>query len=569
LKKAKVVAAIDFGTYGSGFAWSPISERNKIASARQVITELKWPGAPMPTPKNLSALATRPDGTVEAWGYDARKRWNAAAIRHSAEDISYFHAFKMRLIDEEHAEDAVFTVTAYLGKLVEYATERIKASGYDADDIRWCLTVPAIWTDFQKQVMRKAAEAAGLPAEKDRLIFALEPEAAAHYARVSGLRTSGLSGGRATLMSPKSRFMVVDCGGGTIDITSYRADADNNLEEIGNDCGGPYGSDYLNRAFVAEVLLARFASWTRMRELATDSPAGFASLVEGWEKEKTQVEFPVVGEIYIPMPAALHRILTDSELRTLGEKQDGIADTIVVSEDETAAIFDRIVSKVLELVDKQLGEMQLQRRGNKGDEIIVLVGGFGASKYLQTRLQEHVTNRATVIIPPDPGVAVLEGAVHYAYDPQIIARKTKLTYGIASSREFKVGIDPASKRFEDDMGRVMCSGYFSIFVNAQQIVRAGKCISNSFIPVYGDQTKLSIKIHATKNPKPRYVDEDGVLELGNMVVDLSSVMHKRMQDRSVQVSMFFGETELRVQAVLEGTDEVLQATLELAPQEWE
>jgi actin-like ATPase involved in cell morphogenesis len=569
LKKAKVVAAIDFGTHGSGFAWSPISERNKIASARQVITELKWPGAPMPTPKNLTALATRSDGTVEAWGYDARKRWNAAAIRHSASDINYAHAFKMGLMSEDCAEGIVSTVAAYLAKLVEYATERIQASGYEADDIRWCLTVPAIWTDFQKQVMRKAAEAAGLPAEKDRLVLALEPEAAAHYARVSGLRTSGLSGGRASLMSPKSRFMVVDCGGGTIDITSYRADADNNLEEIGNDCGGPYGSDYLNRAFVAEVLLSRFSTWARMRELATESPAGFSSLVEGWEKEKTQVEFPVAGEIYIPIPAALHRTLTDSDLETLSEQQDGVIDTIVVSEDETAAIFDRIVSKVLELVDKQLGEMQLQRRGARGEEIIVLVGGFGASKYLQARLKEHVAGRARVIIPPDPGAAVLEGAVHYAYDPQIIARKTKLTYGIGSSREFRPGIDPLSKRFEDDRGRAMCNDYFSVFVNAQQIVRAGRCVSHSFVPIYGNQAEMSIAIHATRKLVPRYVDEDGVSELGKMVVDLSSVMHKRLEDRSVEVSMFFGETELRVQAIVKDTQESLEATLELAPQDWE
>lgn len=523
----------------------------------------------MPTPKNLTALATRSDGTVEAWGYDARKRWNAAAVRHSSNDINYAHAFKMGLMSEDRAEGIVSTVAAYLAKLVEYATERIQTSGYESDDIRWCLTVPAIWTDFQKQVMRKAAEAAGLPAEKDRLVLALEPEAAAHSARVSGLRTSGMSGGRASLMSPKSRFMVVDCGGGTIDITSYRADADNNLEEIGNDCGGPYGSDYLNRAFVAEVLLSRFSTWARMRELATDSPAGFSSLVEGWEKEKTQVEFPVAGEIYIPIPAALHRALTDSDLETLSEQQDGVTDTIVVSEDETEAIFDRIVSKVLELVDKQLGEMQLQRRGAKGEEIIVLVGGFGASKYLQARLKEYVADRASVIIPPDPRVAVLEGAVHYAYDPQIIARKTKLTYGIASSREFRPGVDPLSKRFENDRGRALCDDYFSVFVNAQQIVRAGKCVSHSFVPVYGDQTKMSITIHATRKLMPRYVDEDGVNELGKMIVDLSSVMHKRLEDRSVEVSMFFGETELRVQATVKGSQESLEATLELAPQDWE
>ena len=29
------------------------------------------------------------------------------------------------------------------------------------NDIRWCLTVPAIWTDYSKEVMNQAAQYAG------------------------------------------------------------------------------------------------------------------------------------------------------------------------------------------------------------------------------------------------------------------------------------------------------------------------------------------------------------------------------------------------------------------------
>ena len=425
------------------------------------------------------------------------------------------------------------------------------------------------WDRFSEQTMREAAKRAGLPSENDRLILALEPEAAAHYARVSGLRTTGLSGGRATLMSPRSRFMVVDCGGGTVDITSYRADTNNNLEEIGNDCGGPYGSDYLNRAFVEEVLLSRFSSWNRMRELATTSPAAFASLIESWEKEKTYVEFPVTGEIYIPMPAALHRTLTSDDLEVLGSKQNDITDMIVVTEEETSSIFDNLVANVLQLVDKQLTDMSLQRRSTKGDEIIVLVGGFGASKYLQKRLQEHVSSRASVIIPPDPGAAVLEGAVHYAYDPQIRARKTKLTYGVNTGPEFVVGLDPESKRFIDEFGVARCHDRFNIFVNAQEVVRVDRCVSQVLHPVNPTQSQTSMEIYASKKLRPRYVDEEQVIRLGEIYVDLAGVMKEKFEDRSVKVSMFFGETEIRVQATVEMTGEVLHTNIKFEAQDWE
>jgi hypothetical protein len=291
--------------------------------------------------------------------------------------------------------------------------------------------------------------------------------------------------------------------------------------------------------------------------------------VEAWEKEKTQVEYPVAGDIYIPIPAALHQLLTGEDLETLRQKQSGVTDTIVVSEEETTSIFDHVISGALGLVDKQLGEMQAQRRGSKGQEIIVLVGGFGASRYLQARLSEHVAGRASVIIPPDPGAAVLEGAVHYAYDPQIIARKVKLTYGIGTSTAFRQGVDPENKKIKDDRGRVLCINRFGVFVKSQEIVRIGKSVSDIFIPLRGDQDVMSISIYATREQDPVYTDDAGVSGLGEMMVDLTSVMRERLEDRSVEVTMFFGETELRVQAQVKGTEETLETTLQLFPQDWE
>ena len=53
------------------------------------------------------------------------------------------------------------------------------------DEIRWCLTIPAIWQDVDKQLMRRAAQQAGIIKDADRdaerLILALEPECAALY----------------------------------------------------------------------------------------------------------------------------------------------------------------------------------------------------------------------------------------------------------------------------------------------------------------------------------------------------------------------------------------------------
>ncbi|KAI2557402.1 heat shock protein family A (Hsp70) member 12A, partial [Homo sapiens] len=58
-------------------------------------------------------------------------------------------------------------------------------SEFENSDVRWVITVPAIWKQPAKQFMRQAAYQAGLasPENSEQLIIALEPEAASIYCR--------------------------------------------------------------------------------------------------------------------------------------------------------------------------------------------------------------------------------------------------------------------------------------------------------------------------------------------------------------------------------------------------
>ena len=53
------------------------------------------------------------------------------------------------------------------------------------EDVRWVISVPAIWKASAKQFMRQAAYEAGLISQDfpDQLVIALEPEAASIYCR--------------------------------------------------------------------------------------------------------------------------------------------------------------------------------------------------------------------------------------------------------------------------------------------------------------------------------------------------------------------------------------------------
>ena len=123
--------------------------------------------------------------------------------------------------------------------------------------IRWVLTVPALWTEDQKQFMRRASLQAGIIDELNstNLLLCLEPEGASIQSREEAepaLRSQ---------MVQNSVCMVLDCGGGTVDITVHKLLC--NPEEqfvcdelLPSDGGTDWGSKFVDEAF--EKFLAEF-----------------------------------------------------------------------------------------------------------------------------------------------------------------------------------------------------------------------------------------------------------------------------------------------------------------------
>ena len=69
-----------------------------------------------------------------------------------------------------------------LEQLKDLAIKDIKTKhpNINNNNIKWVVTIPAIWEEFEKNIMMEACIKAGLIKEEDdkSLFFALEPEAA-------------------------------------------------------------------------------------------------------------------------------------------------------------------------------------------------------------------------------------------------------------------------------------------------------------------------------------------------------------------------------------------------------
>ncbi|MET0135607.1 MAG: hypothetical protein ABW215_18665 [Kibdelosporangium sp.] len=167
---------------------------------------------------------------------------------------------------------------------------------------------PAIWSDHARQVTRRAAGLAEMPTDESRLLLAVEP-AAALYAR------NKLAG--AGIDREGARFLVVEAGGGTVDLTAYEVDKDGRLSEVVTADGGRFVAEYVNSAFRTRIRQRRLddaagsGGATRLTRLETQLPGLQLQLLRSFEKLKVTFDPASADPARISMPTRLDRALDD------------------------------------------------------------------------------------------------------------------------------------------------------------------------------------------------------------------------------------------------------------------
>lgn len=590
-----VVAAIDFGTHGTGYAWTDVTEGadGRLRPVRQQpIFRERWPGADRFYPKDLSAVLLGPAGEIAAWGHEAKREWARLSMEGAA-GYGYVSGFKMALkadayqglaapgvgsIRIDSVSKARPLVVAYLRRMRQLALAEISSSGYPEREIRWCLTVPAIWDEAEKQLMRDAAAEAGLPSGRDRLLLTLEPEAAAVYCQAHLARVVGASSrGQRQTVGPGARFMVVDCGGGTVDITAFQVSAsaygDERMVEIGKVSGGKFGSEYINEKFIATVLHDRLDGADTVDRIRRECPHALLELVERWESEKVTAtarpgpDGPVIERpVYVPVPGEIRDLLPQAAIERLAAQPGGSRHRIVVTPQEVRELFDASVDYIVEEVSQQLADMRRSEGPGDRPPRILLVGGLSGSDYLQQRIRSFLDANScqdvALLVPANPAAAVLFGAVLYGCNPPVIeARRVRYTFGCQVWAPFEDGVDEPRRRVPDGAGPALCKDRFSVFVTVGDLVKADQRVVKVRRPVTLDQAELIVDFYRTREEKPRYVDDPGCELVGTLTVPLGAALSLPLADRGVEVAFRFGDTEISASAVNLHTQEQVETVL--------
>ncbi|XP_060566335.1 heat shock 70 kDa protein 12A-like [Ruditapes philippinarum] len=567
-----VVAAIDFGTTFSSWGFS---FKHEFDLDPTKVTAKQWSGLESTISlKGPTTILINPDGkTIDSFGFDAETKYAELAEENQHQKWYYFKRFKMQLFDkiglqrDFTIEDAtgksltartVFSLSIKYLKddLMDMTKRRVLDEHLREDDIKWVLTVPAIWNDVAKQFMREAAEDAGIKAEN--LVIALEPEAASLYCR--HIPTT-ISDNSLSKLKPGNKYLILDAGGGTVDITVHEITKNGNLKEIYKANGGDWGGTKVDQAF--EDLISEIAGPGVMEKFKEDYMDAYLDLMKAFEvkKRETKKGKPVAFKIPVAL-MDLAEDMTGEKIRNTISKskhQECIrltGDKLRLDCDIIYGVFEKSIKSINDHLHKLFENPEVAIC-----DAILMVGGYSESPLLQESIKENFSSKK-IIVPTDAGLAVLKGAVIYGHNPTLIAQRVcKYTYGIETTHTQNSACNHPPTKVINMNGKPKCDGIFSSHIRAGDIVNLGEEIREQiYHPPEPNATAISITIYCTSKRYPDLVTEAGCYKLGN--VDIPMPDTTGGCDRQIGVSFLFGGTEIEVKVrdITTGTQKRISVT---------
>ncbi|KAG4033573.1 hypothetical protein MFRU_004g00800 [Monilinia fructicola] len=515
--KAQLIVGIDFGTTFSGVAFAFATNTE---AKEDIITE--WPGAGSYTKQKIpTVLYYDQYQKVVGWGPDIADA--LAPTGYPKPGVQKVEWFKLQLMLSGNTyidpinlpplppgKSEIDVAADYLFKLRQAMRNQLQKTlgevfNREERNIRYYLTVPAIWNDAGKAATRAAAIQAGfLRDENDnRLTLITEPEAAALFCSKAGLLN----------LKIHDAVLIVDCGGGTVDLIAYEVEEESpfTVSECTAGSGDSCGSTALNRNF-SNILR------TKIRKMKL--PEGSKTAGRVYAKCIMDFENRIKADFRNNNQKWAVDVGIEAEFPEAGIEEGYMTFT----NEEILQCFEPVVNRILELVRNQIIAIQAQNRTLQN---VLVVGGFGASEYLFQQIKLHVPPQfqAKVVRPMDSVAAIVKGAVTAGITERVItSRVARRHYLMATLQPFKEGHHPEAYRVPSLDGKDRCKFTRQIFVQKGQRVKIGEPVKVSFFRQVAPGATLmyeDILYACDDDVCPEYTKDPRVKEVVTLTSDLS------------------------------------------------
>eukprot|EP01083_Nonionella_stella_P013584 38221_1 len=601
----KLHIAIDFGTDGVGLAY---------AYHNEIFVHSKWSSkkyGDQIKPKTLILLDKEDE--ILAFGLDAKFTYMAVASQRN--EWNLFERFKMSLYEtpkaydqqieviEEHKQNKPQknkqkiklkeTLTATNGHKV--STEKVfiaafkhlesealkflkkkKIKDIDNSEIQWIITVPAIWNDTAKYKMKGWAVRAGLidPKIPNQCKIVYEPDCASLAIRYHIQAHKTANKQNSNYFGIGDRYILVDAGGGTVDICCHEILNGFAVKEMVYPSGGPWGSCFIDDQYIK--LLKSIFSTRWINEFKLNNADIYVELTNNFQCAKAtfyenildtekhddmsdnkvhHVRLPTDFVCFIEeklehsdIDKNIDDMISDyaSMIRSKLELND---EYLEISHMIWKIMFDCVINPTVNHIKKLLKTETIQNNV----QYLCLVGGLSCSKYYQFRMKEEFglssKYKLNIIVPVRPILSVVEGAAYFGIKADYIqSRKLRYTYGKAANvklataqrRQIPLEYIEQNKYYNQHRKRYKVRNVFDVFVSKEEEIKFGQVYKGKQHRHNTSSTHTTIKILCSDLKDPK-VKSDGK-EIARLRIDFD----EDNDEEEVGIELCFWDTIIKV-----------------------
>ncbi|XP_052072499.1 uncharacterized protein LOC127710591 isoform X1 [Mytilus californianus] len=422
-----VVAAIDIGTSYSGYAYSTVKAYQ--TDHLDITCNQSWSsgGKQLISSKTPSCILMTKGKELVSFGYDAEKEYENIIAEGNEESYYFFDKFKMALHKtklepeqieirdvHDHAVAAIdvfaLAIKALKEDLEQHLIERIE---FSREKIRWVLTVPGLRDFNAEEFMKICAEKVGI--RREQLTIAMEPEAASIFYLYKSMREK-----------PKmdNKYMVIDVGGGTFDVSVHEVLNENHLRQLCSPSGGPYGGTTANKHFLK--ILTEIVGPDVMKSLKTEHSGSYLELMREFDcAKRVKLSKHNRKTINFTFPITIFNRLCNryyhrhfQQMIKESKHKNNISivgDKLRIAKETMYSFFVTSVQQIVKEIDTVLRIVDGEVKN------ILLVGGFAESEILQDKIRKSFPEKVLVVFE-ESDLIVLKGAVLFGHQQHIIDR---------------------------------------------------------------------------------------------------------------------------------------------------
>ncbi|GIJ85582.1 hypothetical protein Asppvi_004441 [Aspergillus pseudoviridinutans] len=444
--KGKLVVGVDYGTTFTGVSYALL----RVTSLSIMGLVRSWP-----TPSGRLTHAIKAPSRIaypqnncaiqkNSWGFQIQHGTSASSwtklLLDTGVDIAQFNdkaleaATAMGIMKLPQGKVAIQVVTDFLREvyvntcreLEKYLVELRPPLRLRDVHMEFWFTTPAVWSDQVQFEYKEAAIRAGFGPSGDRpgdtIYMLCEPEAAA----LATFKTMPLYGpgmqiklrGPILNAKPGDGILICDCGGGTVDVTSYLISEVSPMlafDELTSAVGGMCGATAIDRNFYL-LMSERFGA--AFKDLPFKLKAPGSEFMDNFQVIKETFCCSAVDRVHrLPLAMALNNPNPSFF--------DAKYQQVLLSGNDLRGIFDPVLRQITQLIHRQI-ESANQEVGR----FVINSAALASHHTYGKGFQEHLPSMESWPYSPQQTPMVMRGAVIRGLGgPQPTTRKCRSHYG--------------------------------------------------------------------------------------------------------------------------------------------